>query len=184
VILGKEKIFTTPRPGCQSIRNNLIIAEDNKHFLTSLPGILTGIAAVITAVATLLVTLNNKPDLPPVNPDPSADSTPPTSQPAEPSQSTVRPAIPPLRIAGDRLTIQPQLPQTLHAFNLPAVIEDPDGFTYVRSMKSSASQIVAKINKNERFCTFHQSENWWQVKTAQGKVGDVHVSRIKLLANP
>jgi hypothetical protein len=62
-----------------------------------------------------------------------------------------------LRIAGDRLTIQPQLPQTLHAFNLPAVIDDPDGFTYVRSMKSSASQIVAE-NQQKRTLLHLSSE--------------------------
>ncbi|WP_167599081.1 SH3 domain-containing protein [Chlorobaculum sp. 24CR] len=173
--------------------------------MTSLPGILTGIAAVITAVATLLVTLNNKPDLPPVNPDPPAGqqadpppdttaatpqqpgagtTTPPATQPDEPSHNTVRPLIPPLRIADDRLTIRPQLLTTLVAFNLSAVLDDPHGFAYVHSAKSSSSKIVAKINSNEKFSTYNQkSEAWWKVKTASGQTGYLEASKIKVLSD-
>jgi gas vesicle protein len=183
------------------------MAEDNKNFLTSLPGILTGIAAVIGAVTTLLVALNsNKPNQPAVAPsnkppaqqaDPATNrTTPATQQPgaetatspsrqsAESSQNTVTQTIRPVRIAGERLALQPHVLQTLRAFNLTAVIDDPDGYTNVRSMKSSSSQIVATIKKNEQFYTYHQNENWWQVKTAQGKIGYVHVSRIKVLPTP
>lgn len=189
------------------------MAEDNKNFLTSLPGILTGIAAVITAVATLWVSINsNKPDQPPVNPDPPAgqpadpapDTTattpqqpgggttsPPASQPDSPSNDNDKPVAPSLvkpgvlKPVGNILAINPQLVKTLVAFNQTAIINDPSGFAYVHSAKSSSSPIVTKINSNEKFSTYNQkNETWWRVKTASGKTGYVHVSRIRLLTNP
>lgn len=65
-------------------------------------------------------------------------------------------------------------------FNLEAVIDDPDGFTNVRSQADRQGQIVAKIQKNEIFYTYDQDKNWWQVRTSDGKTGYVHITRIKL----
>jgi uncharacterized protein YgiM (DUF1202 family) len=189
------------------------MAEDNKNFLTSLPGILTGIAAVITAVVTLWVTINsNKPDHTTVDPKAPVpqnsqqaelpkDTTKPATQPpgqgsgtdaqsgnqpVQPSEESASPAKP-LILPGKLIPLNPLLVRPLAViplYNLTAVINDPDGFTNVRSMKSSTSEIVAIIRENERFYTYKQNDNWWQVKTASGKIGYVHVSRIKLLPNP
>jgi len=66
-------------------------------------------------------------------------------------------------------------------FTLRAVIDDPDGYTNLRSQKSAKSQIVARVMRGEEFFTYHQQGNWWQVRTQNGKVGYMHVSRIRLL---
>jgi hypothetical protein len=194
------------------------MAEDNKNFLTSLPGILTGIAAVITAVATLWVTINsNKPDPTAIDPKKtgqqssqqqagaSADSAKPSEQQpsgenatvpgtgTQPGSQQVQPSTdgasraPRLIDPGKLTTLKPLLVKPLAVsslYNLTAVIDDPDGFTNVRSMKSSTSPIVTRIKENEKFHTYKQDDNWWQVKTADGKVGYVHISRIKILSNP
>jgi len=65
-------------------------------------------------------------------------------------------------------------------FNWTAVIDDPDGYTNVRSMKSSSSEIVTKVYKNEEFYTYKQNGNWWQVRTSDGKLGYMHLSRIRV----
>lgn len=67
-------------------------------------------------------------------------------------------------------------------FRLSAVIDDPDGFTLVRSQRSASSQVVARVNQGEPFYTYTQDGNWWQVMTRDGKVGYMHVSRIKIVA--
>jgi len=67
-------------------------------------------------------------------------------------------------------------------FVLTAIIEDPDGYTNVRSRRSASSDIVARVYEGERFYTYIQNRNWWQIKTRDGKVGYMHVSRIKIVA--
>ncbi|UYY87729.1 MULTISPECIES: SH3 domain-containing protein [Alcaligenes] len=66
-------------------------------------------------------------------------------------------------------------------FTSRAVIDDPDGYTNMRSQKNVKSQIVARVVQGEEFFTYMQNGNWWQVRTAQGKVGYIHISRIRLL---
>ena len=58
---------------------------------------------------------------------------------------------------------------------------DPDGFTNLRSQKSASSQVVARVDQGEPFYTYTQDGNWWQVMTRDGKVGYMHVSRIKVV---
>jgi TIR domain len=66
-------------------------------------------------------------------------------------------------------------------FALRAVIDDPDGYTNVRSMKSASSDIVTKVHKGEEFYTYVQDGNWWEIRTKDGKFGYMHVSRIRIL---
>jgi uncharacterized protein YgiM (DUF1202 family) len=66
-------------------------------------------------------------------------------------------------------------------FSLTAIINDPDGYTNVRREKSAASDIVTKVKEGEKFYTYKQSGDWWQIKTRDGKVGYMHVSRIKIV---
>lgn len=65
-------------------------------------------------------------------------------------------------------------------FVLPAVISDSDGYTNVRELKSASSGVVATVQAGEEFYTFHQTGQWWQVRTNSGKSGYMHVSRIQL----
>lgn len=73
---------------------------------------------------------------------------------------------------------QPRLPA---GFTLRAVIDDPDGYTNIRSQKNAKSQITARVVRGEQFYTYMQDGNWWQVRTQQGKMGYMHISRIKLI---
>lgn len=66
-------------------------------------------------------------------------------------------------------------------FDELAFIDDPDGYTNVRSQKNSKSQIVTRIVQGEQFFTYRQDGNWWQVRTHSGKVGYMHISRIRLI---
>ena len=73
------------------------------------------------------------------------------------------------------------------AFALRGVIDDPDGFTYVRAGASQDSAIVAKVKTGEVFefevedQIRHPSE-WRKVKLASGKEGYMHAGRIRFHA--
>lgn len=64
-------------------------------------------------------------------------------------------------------------------FALEAVIEDPDGYTNLRSRPSTDAPIVARVDAGEMFTTFRQPGLWWQVRTADGTIGYMHRSRIR-----
>lgn len=66
-------------------------------------------------------------------------------------------------------------------YGLRAEIDDPDGFTNVRSLPSINGQIIDTVRKGEIFYTHYQKSNWWHIKTPSNKVGYIHSSRIKLL---
>jgi hypothetical protein len=60
------------------------------------------------------------------------------------------------------------------------VINDPDGFTYVRSGQSSDSPVIAKVLKGQIF-KFDAGEGseWWKVILDSGTSGWMHYSRIR-----
>lgn len=66
-------------------------------------------------------------------------------------------------------------------FALAATIDDPDGYTNVRSGPGLDHAIVQRINRGEVFATSEQDGSWWQVRTANGAIGYVSRSRIRLL---
>ncbi len=140
--------------------------EDHKsHFWTSMPGILTGLATVLTAFTGLYIAIwgdgrKAQGDQPP--------PVPTVSTPAQPDSKPAPSSPPPQRLQ--------------EIFRLTAVIDDPDGFTNLRSQKSASSQVVARVNQGEQFFTYTQDGSWWQVMTRDGKVGYMHVSRIKIVA--
>jgi uncharacterized protein YgiM (DUF1202 family) len=132
------------------------MADESKGFWASIPGMLTGLAAVISALTGLYALWAKDA---PVAKESAAAQPVPLSQVA-----VVAPAVP-----------------VLHdPFILSAVISDPDGFTNVRSTPAATGQVVVKLQAGEIFRTFRQDGNWWQVKTPEGRVGYVHVSRIQL----
>lgn len=67
------------------------------------------------------------------------------------------------------------------SYDLRAVIQDPDGFTNVRSGPSLEDDVVARVYRGEIFETFRQEGSWWQVRTQDRVVGFMHVSRIFLV---
>lgn len=66
-------------------------------------------------------------------------------------------------------------------YRLAAMIDDPDGYTNVRSSPESDGAIVAKVKQGEAFTTYEQPGNWWQVRTADGVTGFMARSRIRLI---
>lgn len=70
---------------------------------------------------------------------------------------------------------------TSTVFNRTAVINDPDGYTNIRSQANAQSTVIARIVDGEQFKTHEQEERWWEVLTKEGQTGYVHVSRIRLL---
>nr|WP_315187385.1 SH3 domain-containing protein [uncultured Albidiferax sp.] len=138
--------------------------EDDKkpNFWSSLPGLLTATATVITAATGLFLAI--RPSLP------TEPSAPPSTQPAQ--VATVVPATAPVAVVA---------PAAASKFNLAAVIKDNDGHTNVRSKPSASSAILTRLTAGETFATYKQDGDWWQVRTADGQVGYVHISRIKIL---
>ena len=130
-----------------------------------MPGILTGLATVLTAITGLYMAM-------------SGDA-------RHGQDDQVLPA--PVVSKPEKAKSEPELPRNVSQrpkefFHLTAVIDDPDGFTNLRSQKSASSAVVARVNQGEQFFTYPQEGSWWQVMTADGKVGYMHVSRIKVVA--
>ncbi|WP_422061124.1 YARHG domain-containing protein [Sphingopyxis sp.] len=67
------------------------------------------------------------------------------------------------------------------AFTLAAVIDDPDGFTNIRSGGSTKAAIVGKILDGEKFLTYKQRGPWWRVRKADGTTGFMFRKYIRLI---
>lgn len=67
------------------------------------------------------------------------------------------------------------------AFTLAAVIEDPDGFTNIRSGASTQAAIVGKVLEGEKFLTYKQPGSWWRVRKADGTTGFMFRKYIRLV---
>lgn len=67
------------------------------------------------------------------------------------------------------------------AFTLAAVIDDPDGFTNIRSGGSTQAAIVGKVLDGETFLTYKQRGPWWRVRKADGTTGFMFRKYIRLI---
>ena len=67
------------------------------------------------------------------------------------------------------------------AFTLAAVINDPEGFTNIRSERSAQSAILGKVLDGEKFLTYKQSGAWWRVRKADGTTGFMFRKYIQLV---
>lgn len=70
------------------------------------------------------------------------------------------------------------------AFVLAAVINDPEGFTNIRSGPSAQSAIVGKVLEGEKFLTYQQSGAWWRVRKGDGTSGYMFRKLIRVLDGP
>jgi uncharacterized protein YgiM (DUF1202 family) len=61
-----------------------------------------------------------------------------------------------------------------------AVIEDPDGYTNIRSGQGTQFSIIARVDEGEVFYTIPQQDDWWPVRTKDEKYGYIHRSRINV----
>jgi hypothetical protein len=62
-----------------------------------------------------------------------------------------------------------------------AVINDPDGYTNVRSGPGTRYDVVSRVVEGEIFYVIYQQGNWWRVRTREGISGYMHRSRIKIM---
>jgi len=62
-----------------------------------------------------------------------------------------------------------------------ALINDTDGFTYVRSGKGTTFTTVATIQKDDLFYCESSASDWWKVTTRKNVEGFVHKSRIQIV---
>ena len=67
------------------------------------------------------------------------------------------------------------------AFTQAAVIDDPDGYTNVRSGPAASFPVITRVNRGEVFTTYPQTTEWWQVRTADSRVGYMAGSRVRIL---
>jgi len=65
-------------------------------------------------------------------------------------------------------------------FTLAAVIDDPNGYTNVRSGPSTVAPNIARVSAGERFTTYEQGGDWWRVRTEGGLIGYMPRLRIRV----
>ncbi|WP_294333463.1 SH3 domain-containing protein [uncultured Chryseobacterium sp.] len=58
-------------------------------------------------------------------------------------------------------------------------IQDPDGYTNVRSGKSTSSEIIQKVKSGEQVEVLNDNGDWFVIKTKEGKQGYVYRNRIR-----
>lgn len=124
-----------------------------------LPWALLGLAAIAVALLAwkLLQPASSVPEAAPVRTSSSEEGTPAASGSAD---GAAAPA---------------------EAFTLAAVIDDPDGFTNIRSGRSTKAAIVGKVLEGEKFLTYKQPGPWWRVRKADGTTGFMFRKYIRLV---
>jgi len=87
------------------------------------------------------------------------------------------------RLNGHCLAFMPGMGHVLHPSAQRAVIDDPDGYTNVRSGRGTQFDIIAEVRQGEIFrVTPREDAEWWHVLTPDGRaMGFMHRSRIRLL---
>jgi len=67
------------------------------------------------------------------------------------------------------------------AFTMAATIDSPTGFMEVRSGPSPGFPVIARVNRGDVFTTYQQDGDWWQVRTADSRVGYMSSRNIRLI---
>lgn len=65
-----------------------------------------------------------------------------------------------------------------HFYNQHAVINDPDGYTNMRSGPSDKHSILMRVDNDDFFLSRPQPGEWWKVSMLNGTEGYMHKSRI------
>lgn len=153
---------------------------------SSLPGILTALAGLVTAVAGLLTVLKSGPaDPAPPAPAPVAQ-TPAGSAPV--AQVPVVPA--PAPTPAPALTVAPAASaisvgvrpagssRVLAAIRLSVEVRDPDGHSNLREGPGTQTPVIGRVDSGQRVTLLGRSGSWWKVRTADGREGYLHGSRL------
>lgn len=126
--------------------------------------------------------------------DPSLDSVSPGSSSGVPLTSELTPTptlSSPVSNSSEEISaaeptptpaLSPSASETFPISNeVDATIDDPDGYTNIRSGQGTQYSIIARVNEGEVFYTIpQQSNDWWPVRTKDNRYGYLHRSRIKL----
>jgi uncharacterized protein YgiM (DUF1202 family) len=134
------------------------MAEGKPGFWSTLPGVLTGLAALITSVSGIYFGY--------LKPQHAAVAPATPAQPANTAGKPAQPAPAEAPRPGDD--------------EVRATIVDPDGWTNLRAGPSTSSAVVGRVNQGELFWTRPRDGLWWPARTAGGREGYVHRSRIRL----
>jgi L-fucose isomerase-like protein len=182
-----------PRDRRGTNRGSVDMTEDQKSFWTSMPGIFTGLAALVSAITGLYIAVKSDGAVGKAGQGEGAASAPtvvaaavptPTPTPAPAPAPAPAPVVPTQQaLAPTTASPRPSARLPSAAFTQKAVIEDRDGFTFVRAARSANSAVVARVKKGEVFETHQQTGQWWQVRTPDGQVGFMHASRIRVTSN-
>lgn len=89
------------------------------------------------------------------------------------------PSIAPPVAAPSIATVQPDATEQ-RTYNLDATVEDPDGYSNVRSGPGTSSSIIGRVNVGERFATYQQGGGWWRVRLGDGTEGFIARRLIRL----
>jgi len=71
--------------------------------------------------------------------------------------------------------------ENANQYKFMATVDDPDGYTYIRSGPGTQYRVIGKVHKGEVFRVVSTKGNWWQIRTEDGKSGYIHKSRIRRL---
>jgi uncharacterized protein YgiM (DUF1202 family) len=63
------------------------------------------------------------------------------------------------------------------------VIDDPDGYTNIRSGPSVEDQVITRVIDGEVFCVLSRTGNWWLVRTAHDVTGYMYYDRIRIIGS-
>lgn len=70
-------------------------------------------------------------------------------------------------------------PRSQNIQGKPALINDPDGYTNVRSGRGTSYNILGVVYEGEVFYVLDDNNDWYQIKTKNGIIGYMHKSRIR-----
>lgn len=152
---------------------------------SSLPGILTALAGLVTAVAGLLTVLRAGPadPTPTPAPPPAAPVAQPPAAPAPPAAPPVAPvpvgvARLPLASAPRPAALLGERAQPLTAIRLSVEVRDPDGHSNLREGPGTQTPVIGRVDSGQRVTLLGRSGSWWKVRTADGREGYLHGSRL------
>jgi len=74
-----------------------------------------------------------------------------------------------------------QIPLGTTSITQYAIINDPDGWTNLRSNPSIKSGIIVKIENGYRIEILEKNGNWYKIKTSLGDVGYIYSNRLQIL---
>ena len=64
-----------------------------------------------------------------------------------------------------------------------ATVKDPDGWVNVRELPSAHSKVLFKLDNKQGVNVIDKTENWYRVRTNDGRFGYIYFDRLELIYN-